>query len=162
MNEHDESPHDPLLDELRNLFALDDPVPPLVTQTAKAAIGWRRIDAELAELLADSAVDADSLAFARGAGATLRSASFSAGALTIDVEIHGEGADRRVVGQLSPPARAMIELQTADETAPATTESDKLGRFRIGLPAASSIRLRVATGEDPDRPSWIETSWIAI
>jgi hypothetical protein len=52
-------------------------------------------------------------------------------------------------------------LHTTDEAAPTATESDKLGRFRLKLPAASSIRLRVAIG-DPDRPNWIETSWIPL
>jgi hypothetical protein len=158
MNEHDDDQHDPLLSELRSLFAQDDPVPPLVTQTAKAALGWQRFDTDLAELLADSSLDCS---LARGAGATLRSLSFSAGPLTIDVEIHGEGADRTVLGQLSPPARARIAVQTADQPAPTATESDNLGRFRTKLPAASSIRLRVAIG-DPDSPNWIETSWIPL
>jgi hypothetical protein len=161
MNENDAGQHDPMLDELRNLFAQDDPVPPLVTQTAKAALGWRRLDADLAELLSDSSLDAESLTLARGAGAALRSVSFSAGPLTIDVEIRGEGPDRTMLGQVSPPARARIEVQTADGSAATATDSDDLGRFRTRLPVASSIRLRVAIG-DRDRPNWIETSWIPL
>lgn len=160
MNQHDHE-HEQLVDELRELFSKVDPVPPLVTQAAKAALDWRRLDAELAELLADSALDAESLALTRGARATLRSMSFSAGPLTIDVEIRGEGPDRTMLGQVSPPARARIEVQTADGSAATATESDDLGRFRTKLPAAGSIRLRVATG-DRDRPNWIETSWIPL
>jgi hypothetical protein len=161
MNERHDEPYDPLLDELRNLFAQDDPIPPVVTQTARAALGWRRLDADLAELLSDSSLDTEALALARGAGTALRSVSFSAGPLTIDVEIHGEGADRTVLGQLSLPVQARIELHTTDEAATTATESDKLGRFRLKLPAASSIRLRVAIG-DPDGPNWIETSWVPL
>ena len=111
--------HDPLLDELRDMFAGDDPVPPLVTEMAKASLGWRRLDADLAELLTDSSLESESFALARGVGATLRSVSFSAGRLTIDVEIHGEGADRTMLGQLSPPTHASIEVQTPDEGEPA-------------------------------------------
>ncbi len=159
MNQRDDE-HEQLVDELRDLFSIDDPVPQLVTQSAKAAIGWRRLDAELAELLADSALDAESLALARGAKAMLRSMSFSAGRLTIDVEIHGEGADRTALGQLSPPARARIELQSADQAESTIVESDSLGRFRTKLPASGSIRLRVAT--DPDGTNWVETSWIPL
>jgi hypothetical protein len=159
MNQHDHK-HEQLVDELRELFFKLDPVPPLVTQAAKAALDWRRLDAELAELLADSTLEAESLALTRGARATLRSMSFSAGRLTIDVEIHGEGADRIALGQLSPPGRATIELQSADQAEPTTVESDNLGRFRIKLPATGSIRLRVAS--DPDEASWVETSWIPL
>jgi hypothetical protein len=157
---HQDAEHDRLKDELQDLFSEHDPVPPLVTQAAKAALGWRRLDAELAELLADSALDAESLALARSAQATLRSMSFSAGRLTIDIEIHGEGTDRMALGQLSPAGRARIELQTADQAASTIIESDDLGRFRTKLPPAGSIRLRVAS--DRAGANWIETSWIPL
>jgi hypothetical protein len=157
--------HDPLLDELRGLFAKDDPVPPLVTQTAKAALGWRRLDADLAELLSGSTLEDESLALARGAGATLRSMSFSSGPLTIDIEIHGESdlADRAVLGQLSPPARTTIEVQTAEQWTPTEIHSDEFGRFRIKLPQTIAFRVRVAVGGgDPAAPNWVETSWIGL
>ena len=159
MNQHSDE-QDRLASELRELFSQRDPVPPLVTQAAKAALGWRRLDAELAEVLADSALDAPSLALARGAHATLRSMSFSAGRLTIDIEIHGEGPDRVALGQLSPPRRARIELQSADQAASTIIESDDLGRFRTKLPEAGSIRLRIE--RDPAGASWVETSWIPL
>ncbi|MDQ6778133.1 MAG: hypothetical protein M3071_18405 [Actinomycetota bacterium] len=163
MNEPDEHEHErePLIDEYRNLFANDDPVPPLVTETAKASLGWRRLDADLAELLTDSSLEDEAVARARGAGATVRAVSFSSGRLTIDVEISGEGSDVTVLGQLSPPAHARIEVQTPDEPASAVANADELGRFRIKLPVAKAFRLRVATG-DPAEPKWIETSWIPL
>ena len=157
---HQDDEHPRLEDELRDAFSEHDPIPLVVTQAAKAALGWRRLDAELAELLADSALDTESLALARGAQATLRSMSFSAGRLTIDVEIQGEGSDRTALGQLSPAGRATIELQTADQAASTIIESDDLGRFRTSLPATGSIRLRVA--RDPSGANWIETSWIPL
>jgi hypothetical protein len=159
MNHHHREP-DRLEEELRGLFSQHDPVPPVVTQAAKAALGWRRLDTDLAELLADSALDAESLALARGPQVTLRSVSFSAGRLTIDIEIHGAGADRIALGQLSPARRARIELQTADQADSTIIESDDLGRFRTKLPAAGSIRLRVAS--DPDGTNWVETSWVPL
>ncbi len=157
----DRGEHDPLLDELRALFALDDPVPRLVTEAAKAALGWRRLDAELAELCGDSALDSEALALARGSAATLRAASFSSGAVTIDVEFHGEGADREVLGQLSPPVRARVEVQASTEEAQTSAESDALGRFRAKLPPGHSIRLRVTLG-GADAGKLIETSWLAL
>ena len=41
--------------ELRAIFAHLDPVPQLLDDAARAAFGWRTVDAELAELLRDSA-----------------------------------------------------------------------------------------------------------
>jgi hypothetical protein len=90
MSQHSDD-GDRLAGELREVFAQRDPIPPLVTQAAKAALGWRRLDADLAEVLADSALETSSLALARGAHATLRSMSFSAGRFTIDSELHAEG-----------------------------------------------------------------------
>jgi hypothetical protein len=46
-----------LLARLQKVFDLVDPVPPSVVEAARAAYSWRRIDAELAELLGDSATD---------------------------------------------------------------------------------------------------------
>ncbi|HWF36297.1 MAG TPA: hypothetical protein VG295_13045 [Solirubrobacteraceae bacterium] len=152
---------DPLLEELRTMLANDDPVPPLVTEAARAALGWRRLDADLAELLSDSSLEEESFALARGAGAALRSASFSSGALTIDIEIRGEGADLTLLGQLSPPSEARIEVQIPDEPGQATIAADSLGRFRAKLPAARTFRLRIAVG-DASGPDRIETSWIAL
>ena len=41
--------------ELRAIFAHLDPVPQLLDDAARAAFGWRTVDAEIAELLRDSA-----------------------------------------------------------------------------------------------------------
>ena len=50
-----------LLSELRRVTNELDPIPEHVLTAAHAAIGWRTIDAELAELIADSAVDVPAL-----------------------------------------------------------------------------------------------------
>ena len=61
-------PDEPLVAELRELFKHDDPVPPLVTELAKASLGWRRMDADLAELLGDSLLEDRATAGVRGGG----------------------------------------------------------------------------------------------
>ena len=143
------------------MFARIDPVPPLVSDTAKASLGWRRLDADLAELLSDSALEAESFALARGASAPVRSVSFSAGALTIDIEIHRDDDQRLLLGQLSPPAPVRVEIQSADGSIVAAVPSDSLGRFRAQLPAGGTIRLRVA-GHDAGAGAGVETSWITV
>jgi hypothetical protein len=159
MNDQND-PDEPLLTDLRDYFGRVDPVPPLVTEAAKAALGWRRLDADLAELLTDSTLETESLAGVRGAGAAVRSISFSAGELTIDLEIHVDGTRLRLLGLLTPPSIARIEIQTPDATV-ASTESDGLGRFRAALPAGGNIRLRLMA-EDPDSAPPVETSWITV
>jgi hypothetical protein len=156
----DLDPDELLIAELRAFFTEVDPVPPLVSETAKASLGWRRLDADLAELLSDSALDEEPLALTRGAEAPARSVTFSSGELTIDIEVHVEDPGRTLLGQLSPSAPATVEVQMmADESLAA--EADRLGRFRVRLPAGGPIRLRVLGADGRGGPP-VETSWITV
>src|SRR6185312_14324962 len=149
-----------LMSELRAFFAEVDPVHSLVTETAKASLGWRRLDADLAELLSDSALEEGSFAVARGGGAPVRAVTFSSGSLTIDIEVHVDDSGRTLLGQLSPPEPAKLEIQTIAGT-PLSAETDHLGRFRVSLPDAGPIRLRVLGGQGRAGPP-VETSWITV
>lgn len=160
--------HDPaddnVLEELRELFAKDDPVPPLVAEAARASLGWRRFDADLAELLSDSALAEGGLALARGT-AEIRSISFGIERLTIELELHRDGGDTRLLGQLVPPVSATIELQfSGAEQAPLQVTADELGRFRATLPSVSAFRLRlgIPDASAPDRIDHTETSWVPL
>jgi hypothetical protein len=156
-----DDPDEPLIAELRALVAEADPVPAVVSAAAKAALGWRRLDADLAELLSDSTLDAEQLALTRGAGAPVRSVSFSSGQLMIDIEVHVDGERRTLLGQLSPPSVATIEVQRADEDTTTTAASDSLGRFRAEVAAGQPIRLRVLNVAAGPAAA-VETSWISI
>lgn len=153
-------PDEPLVAELRTLFAQSDPVPATVTELAKASLGWRRLDAELAELLSDSLLEQGSPAGVRG-GAELpvRSVRFRASANTIDIDVHVDGQERTLLGQITPPVGAGIEVETPDGTI-ASVQSDDLGRFRAKLQEAGRIRLVISDG--PDLGPRVVTSWITI
>jgi hypothetical protein len=155
-----QDPDELLMAELRGFFAEIDPVPPLVSETAKASLGWRRLDADLAELLSDSALVEEAFALARGTEAPARAVTFSSGELTIDIEVHADDQARTLLGQLSPPAPATIEIQTMSEAAQ-SAEADRLGRFRVRLPTGGPIRLRVLTAGG-SAASAVETSWITV
>ena len=144
-----------LIEQLRNAFGADG-VPPNVTEAAKAALTWRRVDAELAELLSDSALDAEP-ALARGE-ALVRSVTFSAGKTIVELEIHQDGKRRTLLGQLSPAATRTVEVQGADGSAAEPVRSDLLGRFRIGLERGGTVRLKLSGGNG----AVIETAWIPI
>jgi hypothetical protein len=146
-----------LLADLRRLAGEVDAVPDEVTGYAHAALGWRRVDAELAELLADSRLDPASAATRSGESGP-RALTFKAGELEIAVEI-SEGRPIVMLGQLTPPAAATVEVQRDDGTTAATTETDSLGRFRLELPDRGRIRLLVRP-EPPARS--IETSWLDL
>ena len=145
-----------LIEQLRIAMSAETP-PARVTDAAKAALTWLRVDAELAELLSDSALDAEP-ALARGA-AVVRSVSFSAGDTIVELEVHPDGDRRTLLGQLSPAAQRTIVIQQADGAGSASAQSDELGRFRITLEEAGTVRLRIA---DDESDTAIETAWIPI
>lgn len=156
----DQGPDKLLMAELQAVFADVDGVPPLVTETAKASLGWRRLDADLADLLSDSALYEEPFALARGSEAPARAVTFSSIGLTIDIEVHVGDESRTLLGQLSPPVPATIEIQRmADESLFA--QADRLGRFRVRLPGGGPIRLRVRSADGEDAPP-VETSWITV
>jgi hypothetical protein len=142
-----------LLAELRAVAARVDPVPAAVVDAARASLTWLRVDAELAELLSDSAVEHRSLALVRSDGGS-RSLSFGSGELTIDVEILVEGSRRRLVGQLVPPGPGTVEVQSP--TLRTTVDADDLGRFRADGVPPGRMRLRVTRDGVAVETSWIE------
>ncbi|HTU85784.1 MAG TPA: hypothetical protein VMF57_09440 [Solirubrobacteraceae bacterium] len=156
----DLDPDERLMAELRDFFAAVDPIPPLLVETAKASLGWRRLDADLAELLSDSVLEEAPFALARGGGTPARAVTFSSSDLTIDIEVHVDDQGRTLLGQLSPAAAAAIEIDTMAEE-PVSAQADHLGRFRTRLPAGGTIRLRVLRGEGHAAPP-VETSWITV
>ena len=153
MNESD----DELEAELRRLAADREPVPATLIQAALDAFGWRDIDAELAELVYDSLIDADAASLVRGPS-DQRLVSFAVGGITIDVEVTSAGPGRSVMGQIAPPQRATVDIRYPQDTV--TIETDELGRFESGPlpPGPASLRLRPPGGEGPA----IVTDWISL
>jgi hypothetical protein len=151
---------DDLLHGLRELFDRTDPPPPEVTEFARAAFGWRTIEADLAELLDDSALEAGLATATRSGTTEARRLSFRGAELAIEVEVGPATAgSRRVMGLLVPaPGAVTIEVQELEGRILATIEADELGRFRLELPAAKRIRFRVLrAGAQP-----VESSWVSL
>jgi hypothetical protein len=154
----DRSDDDRMLGELRLLVGDVDPVPAEVTAFARDALGWRRVDAELAELLADSALEPESVAATRSGLARARSVTFKASDLEIDLEVQHRDPGVLILGQLAPAEPGEIEVQRDDSSVARTVDADELGRFRIELAEGGRIRLRVGRESRPP----IETSWITV
>ena len=92
--------------ELRAIFGHLDPVPQLLEDAARAAFTWRTVDAELAELMRDSAEAAseeEAGVLVRGRHGP-RQLSFESPQLGIELEVTETGPrERRLAGQLLPP-----------------------------------------------------------
>jgi hypothetical protein len=144
---------DPIFATLRRVIDRADPVPSAVVDAAHAAYTWRTIDAELAELTADSAM----------AGAGIRSSSsprlltFEGAGIEVEVEVAQTGTTRRLAGQVVPVGAAQVTVRWAGGTQDAA--ADDLGRFAVdGIPSgAISLTVLRAGAEHP-----IVTSWVSI
>ncbi|MFK8024899.1 MAG: carboxypeptidase-like regulatory domain-containing protein [Ilumatobacter sp.] len=141
---------DAMLALLGEALATSDPVPDHVVDAAKGAFTWRTIDAELAELVFDSAND---LAGVRSEDMD-RQMTFQAPGVEIEVMVTDESS-RRLIGQLIPPAEMRIDVIAGDDIT--SVESDRLGRFSFDDLAPGPVRLVVlgANGE-----TLVQTEWV--
>ena len=144
--------------ELHDLIARTDPVPERLDEAARAAFTWRTIDAELAELMQDSAeVDEEALAL-RGPATGPRLLSFESPRLAIEAEVTVLGPrERRLAGQVVPPVAASLTLEQGGVRL--SVQADELGRFAFDRVGAGPVRLRVAL---PDSGMEVATPWTSI
>jgi hypothetical protein len=147
------------LAELRALFARMEPVPERLDEAARSAYTWRTIDAELAELMRDSADAADEAALAlRSAAVGPRMLSFETPRVAIEAEVSIVGPrTRRLVGQIIPPVAATMTLEQGGVRL--ETVADELGRFVFEGLGAGPTRLRAAL---PGGGMEIATPWTSI
>ncbi|HWI06084.1 MAG TPA: hypothetical protein VNT54_01050 [Solirubrobacteraceae bacterium] len=154
---------DDLMAELRHVIAQVDPVPEDVRIAARAAIEWRTLEAELAALVHDSAVDEPALAV-RGAAGGPRTLTFEAGDLTIEVEAEPDGGDAaatlRLAGQLVPPQAADVAIRHGDELL--AVRADERGRFAARGVAPGPVRLRCRLDAAPGAGRLVETAWLTV
>jgi len=147
-HEHD----DALLAELRRVAGRIDPVPADAVLAARSALAYLRLDAELAELVHDSATDA-APTVVRGSGSA-RQLSFQVGVVEIDLDIVVEGERRRLVGQCVPATT--LEVAVRHPGGEQVTATDAHGRFVVVVDAGP-VSLRCAW---PHLGQIIETPWV--
>ena len=143
--------------ELRAIVSHQDPVPPRLDAAARGAFTWRTVDAELAELMRDSAdAEEEAGALVRG-GRGPRQLSFESPRLGIELEIVATGPrSRRLEGQLLPPATATVTVERPGEDG-LSVQADELGRFVLDGLRAGAVRLHVVL-----RGAQIAIPWTTI
>jgi RNA polymerase sigma factor (sigma-70 family) len=145
---------DALLDELRAVAAEFDPAPEGVLRAARGSFTWRTIDAELAELAYDSALDTTRLAAVRSEE-TIRLLTFETPDITIELEVTEMNGRRRILGQLVPAASGLVELRHASGLL--ELEADARGRFTAEdvEPGPVSLRWRREEGGPAVMTDWV-------
>jgi hypothetical protein len=144
MNELDD---ERLLAALGEVLAADEP---LAADTAalveREAFAFRSVDAELAELLYDTAVE--EVAGVRGGGP--RSLSFAIAGHELDVELQ---PDDTIVGRVSPPD---VDVSVESPSGTLDVQLDRLGRFIAAVPG-TRLRFLLSAAASARR---IVTPWI--
>jgi hypothetical protein len=146
-----------ILTEIGGLLRRVDPVPEELTLAARSAFAWRRMDAELAQLLHDSTLETEPLAGIRGSGGGWRALTFEApDGLSIEVEVGVERSKRSIIGQIVPPAEAKVVVRFPGADLPIA--ADALGRFQASDLRAGPVSLRCEFSDGRA----IETGWVTI
>jgi hypothetical protein len=141
---------DRLLAELGAAMRGAAQVPARFVEVGKSAFAFRGVSAEIAALTHDSAGAA--LAGTRAEPA-LRSLTFVAGELAIELEITADA----LVGQVVPPRSGEIEL--VGPTGPiATTGVDDVGWFALRPAPTGPVRLHLRTADGES----IHTEWTTL
>ncbi|GLW50094.1 hypothetical protein Stsp02_57550 [Streptomyces sp. NBRC 14336] len=135
-----------LEEELRRAAAILDPVPAELTRIAVDAYALHDLDARIAELTFDSVTDAIPV---RGATDVPRMLTFTAGEVTVDVEVTDEG----LLGQVLPPQPAGIEVLGGPQQTHSLT-ADTMGRFTTDTPVSGPFALRLRTGGEVVVTEW--------
>lgn len=142
-----------LIARLRAGLEEADPVPGDTTEFAKAALGWRDVDAELAEIAFDS-TEEEALSGVRSS-TTARMISFEAGRWTIDIEY--DESRSHLMGQVEPATRIQVEILFAGGAM--TTDSDEIGRFDFDDIPKGPMSLTIRTPGDLEV---IRTEWTVL
>jgi len=129
-----------LLTRLRAEAAAHEPVPPEVARAARAAFTWRLVDAELAELVADSIFEPE-LAGVRG-GREPRMLTFGVpGGTALELEATPTVGGLRILGQIVPTRQGTARVQHPGGVVDA--DIDGMGRFAADDIPHGHVRIRL-------------------
>jgi hypothetical protein len=141
---------DQLLAELGAAMRGAAQVPPRFVALGKSAFAFRGVSAEIAALTQDSV---GTLAGTRSESAALRSLTFVASELTIELEVTADA----LLGQVVPPRAGEIELVGPGGVI-ATTPVDDVGWFAVRPAPTGPVRLQLRTTDGGS----IRTEWTTL
>lgn len=119
---------------------------------AQAAFTWRTVDAELAELLHDSALDAG--AAVRSGEEGPRALAFGRDGLTLEVEVDGDDVLGEVIAEATADGPASVTLQRPDAVDVVVT-ADAAGFFRFSAVGPGPLRFVVYRSSQTLTTPWI-------
>lgn len=160
--ERTQAQDDRLLARLGEALREAEPPPAEMVELARQSFILRTLDAELAALVEDSALDRSAGVAVRGqAQQKLRQLTFqfydaqNDDELVIAMEVESRGPHRRLIGHLSSRRPAEIEIRQPAAPEARRVDVDHLGRFIIDdvLPGPMSLTCR-RSGARPVATEW--------
>lgn len=143
-----------LLQRLRAICEEVDPTPDLVFEAARAAFTLRRLDAELVELILDSADEPSGAVAVRAAGlAEIRMLSFAAGPLRVELQVTERDGARHLVAHVTGVELTWAALETGTERRELDTEDGVLIAEHV---PAGRVRFLLRTAGGAYVTSWID------
>jgi hypothetical protein len=143
-----------LFERLRQVVARIDPPPALTYELGRAAFSTRALDAELAELVCDSATDADALVGVRqgSAGAAVRLLTFESQRVDVELELTVRGGRSSLLGQVAGLPVGQVRVETCCGELPVPVDGTgcfclpdlPAGRFRVHLVAQDGTPVTTA------------------
>lgn len=149
-----------LLADLRRIAARVDPVPPLVVESARAALSLRRLDAELLDLVRDSAEDRGGLLTVRG-HSDVRMVSFEFPPVTVEVQITEQPSGSDLVAHVSGIELGKAQVETRAQTASRSDRRDldtDDGTLVVERIPSGLVRLHLSAADG----RLYATSWVRI
>jgi|tagenome__1003787_1003787.scaffolds.fasta_scaffold20821882_2 hypothetical protein len=145
-----------LLSELQAALRAEQEVPGALVDAGKGVWAWRTVDAELAALTYDSALEAmvEQLAATRSEAATLRSLTYASQSLTIELEV----TRNALLGQVQPAQAGQVEVVVRDG-AVTPVDVDDVGWFTVRPAPRSPFRIACTTRDGSIK---VVTPWIEL
>ena len=144
---------DALLDRLREVSALRDPVPAVLLSNASAALEFRDLDTALAALVADSDDVNGGLALVRGPQGP-RLLTFEASEVVVEVQVSPAAAATRQLEGHVDGARGW-ELSLQHQNGVTSVRPDEHGRFSVPEVPAGRMRLSLREGDRSVTTAWV-------
>jgi hypothetical protein len=146
-----------LIRRLRRIAAEADPVPDSLYVAARAAFALRDLDARVAELVRDSALDAPLITVRAHQDSDARMLSFEGADTVIECEITVRGGTRDISGQVSGGTATSVAAEVAGQP-PLRAEVGAHGFFTVrGLPPGPfRLKCQLADG------ALVATSWTPV
>jgi hypothetical protein len=146
-----ETSYEQLLSRLRSTATALDPVPDDVVRVSQGLYALRTLDADLAELVADSL---DTAGAVRGPAA-VRLLAYEANGVTLELEVSQSGDSRALLGEVTGAITA-VTLETTGGSQEVAV--DDAGRFQMADVPAGPMRLRCTAADG----SAVATVWTRI